>query len=28
YAELHAGDRNAREHTAQAITKLFLRKER
>jgi glutamyl-tRNA reductase len=28
YAELHAGDHKAREHTAQAITKLFLRKER
>ncbi|RST53660.1 glutamyl-tRNA reductase [Variovorax sp. MHTC-1] len=27
-AELHAGDANAREHTAQAISRLFLRKER
>jgi glutamyl-tRNA reductase len=28
YAELHAGDQRTREHTAQAITKIFLRKER
>jgi glutamyl-tRNA reductase len=28
YAELHAGDHRTREHTAQAITKIFLRKER
>jgi glutamyl-tRNA reductase len=27
-AELHAGDASAREHTAQAISRLFLRKER
>ena len=27
-AELHAGDAAAREHTAQAISRLFLRKER
>jgi glutamyl-tRNA reductase len=27
-AELHAGDATAREHTAQAISRLFLRKER
>ncbi|WP_309965179.1 glutamyl-tRNA reductase [Variovorax guangxiensis] len=27
-AELHAGDTTAREHTAQAIARLFLRKER
>jgi glutamyl-tRNA reductase len=27
-AELHAGDHAAREHTAQSIHKLFLRKER
>ena len=28
YAELHAGDATAREHTAQVVQKLFLRKER
>jgi glutamyl-tRNA reductase len=28
YAELHAGDAAAREHTAQVVQKLFLRKER
>ncbi len=28
YAELHAGDTTAREHTAQMVQKLFLRKER
>ncbi|VTU24589.1 Glutamyl-tRNA reductase [Variovorax sp. PBS-H4] len=27
-AELHAGDATAREHTAQAVSRLFLRKER
>ena len=28
YAELHAGDATVREHTAQVVQKLFLRKER
>jgi glutamyl-tRNA reductase len=28
YAELHAGDAATREHTAQVVQKLFLRKER
>lgn len=28
YTELHAGDATAREHTAQVVQKLFLRKER
>jgi glutamyl-tRNA reductase len=28
YAELHAGDATAREHAAQVVQRLFLRKER